>query len=248
MSRFKHPIRAIREPFGTAGLVVACLALIFALTGAAFAAAGLNSKQKKEVKSIAKQFAGKPGAPGAAGPQGPAGPKGDPGFQGPEGKEGPQGKQGNQGIQGIPGKDGETGFTETLPPGEMETGVWAAEVPPSTKPVEIHVPISFPIPLEKGGENTSFFFTAEKVMNQEFTNGCQWEQEEPNAKPESTVPGVLCVFEEYGEGATKKAFLSPGNVLGGGYSAAGSYLRMERSEANEGQTFSVGTWAVRAPE
>ena len=65
MKRLRHPIRAIREPFGTAGLIVACVALVLALTGAAFAAAGLTGKQKKEVEKIAKKYAGKPGAAGA---------------------------------------------------------------------------------------------------------------------------------------------------------------------------------------
>lgn len=95
MKRLRHPIRGIREPFGTAGLVVACVALIAALGGTALAAAKLNSTQKKEVKKIAMKYAGKPGAPGAtgpAGPQGPAGPKGDAGSQGATGANGVNGK------------------------------------------------------------------------------------------------------------------------------------------------------------
>jgi hypothetical protein len=95
MKRLRHPVRAIREPFGTAGLVVACVALILALTGAAFAAAGLTGKQKKEVEKIAKKFAGKPGAPGAsgpAGPQGPTGAKGDAGVAGANGTNGSNGE------------------------------------------------------------------------------------------------------------------------------------------------------------
>ena len=81
----RHPVRAIREPFGTAGLVVAGIALIAALGGTAFAATKLNSTQKKEVEKIAKRFAGKNGKDGAVGPPGsagPAGPKGDPGGSG----------------------------------------------------------------------------------------------------------------------------------------------------------------------
>jgi len=97
MKRLRHPVRAIREPFGTAGLVVACVALVLALTGAAFAATGLNGKQKKEVEKIAKKFAGKPGAPGAAGPAGPAGPKGDTGAAGSNGTNGTNGSPGATG-------------------------------------------------------------------------------------------------------------------------------------------------------
>src|SRR3954465_12391905 len=74
-----------REPFGKAGLTVAILALVFAIAGGARAAAGLNGKEKIEVKKIAKQFAGKPGnagPQGPAGPGGPAGPTGGPGGAG----------------------------------------------------------------------------------------------------------------------------------------------------------------------
>ena len=251
MSRLKHPIRSIREPFGTAGLIVACLALVLALTGAAFAAAGLNGKQKKEVKAIAKQFAGKPGAPGAQGPAGPAGPagaKGDTGATGPEGKEGPKGLQGSQGPKGEKGEageDGETGFTATLPSGETETGTWSAELPASAGGIEVHVPISFLIPVSEGKEGSSKFFTAEQVTNEEFSNGCNWERS-ADAKPESTVPGNLCVFEDFGEGAEFQFFRGPGDEFAGGYAPAGSYFVMERG-ASAGQTYSVGTWAVNGP-
>jgi hypothetical protein len=105
VKRLRHPIRAIREPFGTAGLIVACVALIAALGGTALAAKGaLTGKQKKEVTAIAKRFAGKPGpagAPGPAGPQGPAGAKGDTGLRGEKGEKG---EKGERGLQGEPGK------------------------------------------------------------------------------------------------------------------------------------------------
>jgi hypothetical protein len=97
MKRLRHPIRAIREPFGTAGLVVACVALIAALGGTALAAAKLNSTQKKEVEKIAKKYAGAPGAPGAAGPAGPAGPQGPAGAKGDAGAQGPTGTNGANG-------------------------------------------------------------------------------------------------------------------------------------------------------
>jgi hypothetical protein len=88
MKRLRHPIRAIREPFGTAGLVVACVALIAALGGTAFAAAKLNSTQKKEVEKIAKKYAGVPGAPGPAGSNGTNGTNGSAGSAGAAGKNG----------------------------------------------------------------------------------------------------------------------------------------------------------------
>jgi hypothetical protein len=81
MKRLRHPVRAIREPFGTAGLVIACVALVLALTGAAFAAGKLSGQQKKEVERIAKRFQG-------TGPQGPQGPQGEPGAPGLTGASG----------------------------------------------------------------------------------------------------------------------------------------------------------------
>jgi hypothetical protein len=79
--------KRLREPFGKAGLTVAVIALVFAMLGGAYAAGGLTSKQKKEVKAIAKSFqgTGPAGAAGPAGPQGPAGAKGDSGAGGKEG-------------------------------------------------------------------------------------------------------------------------------------------------------------------
>lgn len=102
MKRLRHPIRAIREPFGTAGLLVACIALVAALGGTAFAAAKLNSTQKKEVEKIAKKFAGKPG---------PAGANGTNGTVGANGKDGGQGEKGAQGTPGVAGTNGTNGKT-----------------------------------------------------------------------------------------------------------------------------------------
>jgi hypothetical protein len=165
-SKLRHPIRSIREPFGTAGLIVACIALIAALGGSAIAAGKLTSKQKKEVEKIAKKYAGKPGAPGATGPAGPPGAKGDPGAPGAAGTNGTNGTNGvspvgtifsgNQkgctegGVEfkgtnttvacnGVKGANGETGFTETLPPGKTLSGAWTVDLfgaSPATYEVE----------------------------------------------------------------------------------------------------------------
>jgi hypothetical protein len=148
MKKLKHPIRAIREPFGTAGLIVAMIALVAALGGTALAAAKLNSTQKKEVEKIAKKYAGpagKAGANGTTGSNGAAGAKGDAGAAGGAGAAGaagtsvttkaiPTGVAGKCNKQGgvevasasptVNVCNGTTGFTKTLPSGETETGVW----------------------------------------------------------------------------------------------------------------------------
>lgn len=124
LSKLRHPVRAIREPFGTAGLILACVALIVALSGGAYAASGgLTAKQKKEVKKIAQQFAGKPGAPGGTGPAGAGG------AAGANGKDGANGTNGTNGTQGPAGEAGMCSAEEPecqLAPGGVLTGVWAA--------------------------------------------------------------------------------------------------------------------------
>jgi len=116
MKRLRHPIRAIREPFGKAGLTVAIFALVMAMVGGAWAAAGLNGKQKKEVKTIAKSFqgagpAGPAGAAGAAGPVGPVGPAGADGTNGTNGTNGAAGAKGATGGTGTNGTNGTNGPT-----------------------------------------------------------------------------------------------------------------------------------------
>ena len=106
-------LHRFHDRFGTAGVVIGVIALIVALGGTAFAAAGLNSKQKKEVTKIAKKYAGKPGAPGAAGTNGT---NGTAGAKGDTGAAGAAGGQGIQGIQGIPGTTGKTVLSGTATP------------------------------------------------------------------------------------------------------------------------------------
>jgi hypothetical protein len=135
--------------FGKAGLIVAVVALVAALTGDAFAAtggnppasaskkkkkkeSGLNKKQKKQAKNIAKSEAKKyansnPGAPGAPGSNGSSGSDGAQGAQGPQGPVGPQGPKGDKGATGatgpsVPGPTGPTGAASTVPGPQGATG------------------------------------------------------------------------------------------------------------------------------
>lgn len=154
-AKLRHPVRSITEPFGKAGLILACLALIAALGGTALAARGLFTKaQEKKIVAIAKKYAGKPGPAGPQGPQGNPGPAGAPGKDGTNGTNGTNGAPGTNGksVEVIPssgntgepceGKggaevkqegagsgaevcNGQTGFTTTLPSGKTETGNWA---------------------------------------------------------------------------------------------------------------------------
>lgn len=123
MKVLRHPIRSIREPFGKAGLIVACVAMVAALTGGAYAAGGgLSGKQKKEVTKIAqteaKKYAGAPGAPGATGPVGPAGATGPAGTAGAKGEKGEKGEKGDPGTTGAPGAPGKSVEATTIAPNE----------------------------------------------------------------------------------------------------------------------------------
>jgi Collagen triple helix repeat (20 copies) len=180
MQRLRHPIRSITEPFGKAGLTVAILALVMAMVGGAWAAAGLNSKQKKEVTKIAKKFAGKPGAPGATGPagtngtNGAPGPKGEtgaPGAPGAPGKDGKPGEEGPEGAPGSPGPKGDPGnpwtAAGTLPSGSTETGTWGVNYVTGFNLQQ--VPISFPIPLAAGLDASHVHFLGAKAQHSEGT-------------------------------------------------------------------------------
>jgi hypothetical protein len=110
----------------TPSTFIALLALIFALTGGAFAATGgtgngggkgnkdntqtltataAKAKKKAAPKPV-RGPAGPKGATGATGPAGPAGATGPGGAAGPAGPQGPQGNAGANGVNGEPGAPG----------------------------------------------------------------------------------------------------------------------------------------------
>jgi hypothetical protein len=243
---FKHPIRAVREPFGTAGVIIASIALIAALGGGAYAASnGLSGKQKKEVETIAKKFAGKPGAPGATGPAGPAGATGP---AGPAGATGPAGSTGNTGATGKEGSPWPAGGT--LPSGKTETGSWSAAgfLPPEeSRPYAI----SYPIPLAKASEHTVVLNKTEtEASTATPKEGCKYDLAGlPNSKPVAPA-GTLCIFTVYQVSGHIGEFV--GTVEDpqvAGDSPAGAFFRVRTGEevANGlGEVQVGGVWAVTA--
>jgi hypothetical protein len=241
MKRLRHPIRSLREPFGKAGLIVACLALIAALGGTAFAAAKLNSTQKKEVEKISKKFAGKPGAAGATGPAGPAGPTAPAGAAGKEGPQGKEGVPGKEGLQGKEGKAGKTGFTATLPAGETETGTWAAPSASTTLGILEWGSISFPIPLSAGLAPANVHYVTEAEQTGTPPSQCSGNAEEPEA-----AEGNLCVYEgphSSPVGGAEEAHLKKPGANAGGASVAGALVEIEQATAGD---YFNGSWAVTA--
>jgi hypothetical protein len=263
----------LRNRFGIPG-VISVIALVFAMFGGAYAASNSSDDGGKATASAkAKKGPRGPKGPkgdtGPAGAQGSAGGKGDTGVAGVSGTNGTNGTSaeavsfaGNQhgcsegGVEiksakpatfvcnGKKGENGLTGFTETLPSGKTETGTWSIALP--TNGLEFQAPISFPIPLAEDGE--AFFFNPEKVENQEFgTSGCKWEQGNANAKPESTTPGTLCVFQQVGELNVSfgPAFQKPGiaGFSDPGFGPSGTYMVFN----GQGEPITAaGTWAVTA--
>jgi hypothetical protein len=284
VKRLRHPIRAIREPFGTAGLIVACVALVLAMGGAAVAAkSGLTGKQKKEVEKIAKKYAGKPGAAGAQGPAGPAGPKGETGSAGgagaagvspagtnftgsktvgsvtcPEGGTEYKGATTNLVCNGKKGTNGTTGFTETLPPGKTETGVWGSAFPEqgSAFAKRLYYPISFVIPLSEAPE--PIFVGPQEASKAGCpgrgggTDGNGGFPTKPGEKYEPTIPradpGKLCVYAASLEEASVETFMNyfyeeGGWSPGAGASQTGTILQIKcESEFCN----ALGSWAVTA--
>ena len=257
----------LHERLGTAGLVVAVIALVVALGGTAVAA--LSGPEKKEVKKIAKKFAGKDGkdgAPGAPGAQGPIGPQGAPGLNGTDGKDGADGADGDDGATGATGATGkngttgatgatgttgatgatgQTGFTDTLPPGKTETGAWAVDFNAASI-----VGISFPIPLAANLPNTKTKpVQVGALVPAECDNGTA--PAASAANPEAD-PGWLCVFatafiktSDFEIDATGK--ITPGTIAnpGTGEPGAGKTGAMFNVDA-AGGTWAFGTFAVTA--
>jgi hypothetical protein len=244
-----RPVRALREPLGTAGLIVAIVALAAALAGGAYAASGaLTGKQKKEVEKIARKVGGKAGLVRVEGTP-------TPGAAGAAGREGTAGKEGVAGKEGARGEVGETGFTETLPPGKSETGVWSSQFPYIVHLGEFGSPISFPIPvaLEAGQSGQAFFIDAAEVAagtgSRITSSGCTGTGALPSAPS-----GELCVYahHEENEGVSGSShvinYTGPFSPLG--FGPAGATLNWLVVQAGGSEPASIeaqGTWAVTAP-
>jgi hypothetical protein len=246
--------KRLREPFGKAGLTVAILALVMAMVGGAWAAVGLNGKQKKEVTTIAKKYAGKPGATGPQGPAGTNGTNGTNGEKGAKGDTGANGKSvavtpiakpgcsGNGGAEvkqedaasGVEVCNGEPGVIhpgETLPPGATETGAWGFE---EEAPLgEASTAISFPIQLVESLDASHVHYLGLAATP---TSECPGSPVAPQAET-----GNLCVYTTSGSFGSFLAIVNAGNTTLEGAATAGAFIKFE---AESGFISVKGTFAV----
>jgi hypothetical protein len=249
--------------------VAVTFALVFAMSGGAFAAGKFLITSTKQIKpGVLAQLKGKTGPAGAAGATGPAGPQGPQGAAGVEGKPGgpgaegkagatgpkgetgakgaagPAGPQGAQGVAGAEGKEGSPWTAGgTLPSGKTETGTFAAG-PTSTAGSGLTAGISFSIPLKEELDQAHVhFITVKEVETAKVPAGCKGSASAPEAEA-----GNLCVFE----GLNIRGVLPPSSFTGlvkptelvHGATANGSALLLSSGEETEAIMF--GTWAVTA--
>jgi collagen triple helix repeat protein len=225
--------------------VAMTLALVFAMSGGAYAASKYVITSTKQISpKVLKSLVGKTGKTGAAGAQGPAGANGPAGPAGPAGsvgKEGPVGKgekgeKGDTGAEGKEGKAGTTGFTKTLPRGATETGTWS--IHGTTEGEEPFIPLSFAIPLEKGLEATQ----VQVVGKTGNGTTCPGTAEAPAA-----AEGNLCVYEGENFGGNvelpSSRIFQPHGLEEDGAGAAGAILVGKTTGL---PAIALGSWAVTA--
>jgi hypothetical protein len=182
--------------------VIAALALVFAMTGGAFAADHyLISSTKQISPKVLKALQGRRGPAGAPGAQGPTGPVGKEGPAGKEGKagtdgeNGKDGEKGETGATGATGPAGQTGFTETLPAGKTLEGDWSLFASAAGSGLEgtASTAVSFDIPLAAAPAPHLIPAPTEAEEEKgEFPTppaGCTGNVSKPGA-----APGNLCVF------------------------------------------------------
>jgi hypothetical protein len=249
-------LRALRNRI-TPGTVIATIALVFAMTGGAYAANKFLITSTKQISpKVLKSLKGANGKNGLAGPAGPAGAAGagTAGAAGPQGPAGPGGAKGESGAPGAPGAPGAKGTTGspwtaggTLPKGSTETGVWAFGPVPNEGGESTQVPISFTIPLAAplDGSHVHFINTAgmEVLFGEPNTEVTPTECGTPVgtvAQPTS-ASGNLCVYESFLENSES---FSQGIALPQGGEGAGSTGALETFNLSAGVAKGRGSWAV----
>jgi hypothetical protein len=232
--------------------VALTVALVFAMSGGAFAAGKFLITSTKQISpKVLKSLQGKAGAAGASGPAGAAG------AAGPQGPAGPAGSKGDTGAQGLPGTPGTNGTNGTngkegspwtvggtLPSKKSESGTWAlGEV---TSAAHINVSISFPIKLAEPLDEKHVEIVG---VGETGTGGC----EGGTSSAPTAEPGNLCVYMESEEGAptgqtlVTSAGLLLANVESPGLGAGRTGALLVSAAPTPAGAVARGDWVVTAP-
>lgn len=153
---------------------IAVVALVFAMTGGAYAAKSYVTGPAKASKQAKKA------------PRGPRGPRGKRGPKGPKGATGPKGDAGPQGPKGNPGDPWTAGGV--LPSGRSLAGTWLAGVGPEVAfgKGAGGASISFNIPLPSAPE---IIIVKKGKEGEEHAAECPGSLGVPLA-----APGKLCLY------------------------------------------------------
>ena len=239
-------LSAIRKRLTYANVAMT-LALMFAMTGGAYAASKYVITSTKQISpKVLKALKGASGANGAAGVAGAAGPAGPAGPGGPAGALGAKGEPGAAGKEGAPGKEGKEGSPwtagGTLPSEKTETGTWTFA---AGKEGPVLATISFTLPLAKALSATEVHYVGPTGNG----STCPGLAAGPKAEP-----GNLCVYQTIASEVIAKETLAEATILDAsvpltglkvGAATAGAVVSFERKET--GEPIGYGTWAVTAP-
>lgn len=242
----------------TAANVAVILALVFAMSGGAWAAKKYIITSTSQIKpsviaSLKKGEltgkAGPEGPPGVAGPAGARGDQGPRGLMGATGEKGEPGAQGATGAAGVKGATGPIGGTgqqgptgprgatgdpwtpaNALPSGASETGSWFAR--PGEGEEAVHT-LSFPVALSAELDETHVHFAPDPACS-------------GTAKKPTAAAGNLCVYvgENFENHVELSTIIKPYEFFVGGAGTAGAVLVLKGTAL---PALAWGTWAVTAP-
>jgi len=234
------------------------IALVFAMLGGAYAASGSGGAKATASKTGKRGPRGPKGATGPQGPAGINGTNGTNGKDGVNGTTGPVGAPGTNGISpsgtafsgeangckeggvkyvgtnttvicnGTKGASGETGFTETLPSGQTETGAWSLSIQEGEG--SVFTALSFPIPLRAPLQEANIH-----VIESGTTTACPGTAIEPKAVAVGPEEPTLCIYEQFHFGIETPE----GKPVGVG----GAFMQANRSEEPD-TVLAFGSFAV----
>jgi Collagen triple helix repeat (20 copies) len=253
--------------------VAMTLALVFAMSGGAYAASKYLITSTKQISpKVLKALKGKTGTPGAAGLQGlkgetgaagavgaigavgPIGPKGDTGGIGPKGDTGgigatgpagPKGATGATGPAGTDGTNGAPGATgATGPAGPQEI----TTLPPGSSEKGAWGAAGMPAPLE-GIESSvlyapiSFTIPLKTAPTAHVITGGETTECPGGVTKPKAEPGNLCIFIESTINVKLALATDPGTGEFGAAGTTGSIVYIIAETAGKG-VLVKGTWAV----